>query len=87
MILESRNKLFSVRSLENNDNKNIPLKKLAFNSWNDSDSDLPLAFSPNTVANVIILLMKRGKRLEIYDFVMHRTSFIGLLRGNQKSKF
>ena len=43
MILESRNKLFSERSLENNDNENIPLKKLAFNSWNDSDSDLPLS--------------------------------------------
>ena len=43
MILESRNKLFSVRSLENNDNENMPLKKLAFNSWNDNDSDLPLS--------------------------------------------
>ena len=43
MILKSRNKLFSVRSLENNDNENIPLKKLAFNSWNDSDSYLPLS--------------------------------------------
>ena len=32
-------------------------------------------------------LMKQGKRLETYDFVMHRTRFIGLLRGNQKSMF
>ena len=43
MILKSRKKLFAVRSLENNDNENIPLKKLAFNIWNDSDSDLPLS--------------------------------------------
>ena len=44
------------------------------------------AYSPNTVVNnsfFITFLIKQGKRLEIYDFVMHRTGFIGFLRENQ----
>ena len=38
-------------------------------------------------AYVINLLYETRQEPEIYDFGMHRTSFITLSRGNQKSMF
>ena len=45
------------------------------------------AYSPNTVVNnsfFITFLIKQGKRLEIYDFVMHRVRFYWIIKRKPK---
>ena len=45
------------------DDDNIPLVKLASNSWSYSDSDVSLS---------ILHLKKRDRRPEVYDFVIYK---------------
>ena len=49
---------------------NTPLAKLVSNSWSDSDSDVPLS-----VLRQNSFLTKRGRRPEVYDFVVQKMWF------------